>query len=538
MDGLNIADVLEAVAQHRTDADALVHGDRRVSWAEFARRADGVAHTLLTAGARRHDKVALYLRNDPAYLETMLGCCKASLVPVNTNYRYTDDELVALWDNADAVAVVFHGSFTDTVDRIRTRVPAVRTWVWVDDGTDACPDWARPYDEAAAGAGTISGTGRSGADLVFIYTGGTTGLPKAVMWEQDTLVRLLLADQGATEPAATAPSLAARAADVVPGPCVIACPLMHGTGLCIALAHLMEGGTVVTTPGTGFDAEVLLDTIEQQRAERLAIVGDAFARPIVEALEAHPARWDLSSLAVVGSSGVMWSEPVKQALLAHLPGLLLLDLLGSSEALGLGSSMATADAPGTTARFAATELTVVVGEDGAPVEPGSGAIGRLGMVGLTPVGYYKDPERSAATFPVIDGVRYALPGDWATVAADGSIELLGRGSVCINTGGEKVFPEEVEEVCKTHDAVADVVVVGVPDERFGERVVAVVELAAGADPDDVDGAALVDHVRAQLADFKVPRQVVRIDTIGRAPNGKVDYARMREHALEELGART
>ncbi len=443
MPDLNIADIWDEVADLQPDHEALVHGTRRVTWRQFEQRAGGLAAFLAAREVQRDDKVALYVYNDPAYLETVYACLKTSLVPVNTNYRYTDDELVQLWTDADAVAVVFHGAFGDVVDRIRSRLPDVRTWIIVDDGGGTCPPWATSF-EAAVASSPRPATGRSGRDLLFIYTGGTTGMPKGVMWEQDTLVRLLLSDTAPIDDAATAPGLAARSQAARPGPCVVACPLMHGTGLMIAIAQLLEGGAVITLPDRTFEPEHVLDVIEGERAERLAIVGDVFARPILTALDAHPSRWDLSSLAVIGSSGTMWSEPVKQGLLRHHPALVLLDLLGSSEALGMATGVSIAGATASTARFAGNELTIVVDEAGVPVEPGSGQVGRLGTRGLVPVGYYRDPERSAATFPVIDGVRYAFPGDWATVDADGAVNLLGRGSVCINTGGEKVFPEEVE----------------------------------------------------------------------------------------------
>jgi 3-oxocholest-4-en-26-oate---CoA ligase len=529
--GLNIADVLEAVAERRRGADALVHGDRRITWDELDRRAAGLA-TLLTAhGARHQDKVALYLYNDPAYLETLFGCAKASLVPVNTNYRYTDDELVYLWDNADAVAVVFHGTFADGIERIRHRVPGVHTWLWIDDGTSACPTWAIDYHAAASSDTAPSdAASRSGSDLLFVYTGGTTGLPKGVMWEQDTIVRLLLSEQEPVADDTTPATLAERMERSAPGPCVVACPLMHGTGMLVALAQLLEGGAVVTMPDRHFDPVALLDTIVAERAERLAIVGDAFARPVVAALDAFPGRWDLSSLAIVGSSGVMWSEPVKQSLLAHQPGLVLLDMLGSSEALGMGTSISTGGAVTTTARFSPSELAVVVTEDGRVAGPGES--GRLGVRGLTPLGYYKDPARTASTFPVIDGMRYALPGDWATVDTDGSIVLLGRGSECINSGGEKVFPEEVEEVLKTCPHVHDAVVVGIDDDRFGQVVAAVVEAVPGAELVERD---VIAHARRRLAPYKAPRHVIAVDTIGRAPNGKADYRRLRQHATACVG---
>ncbi len=536
MAGWNFADVWETVTDVLPDAEAQVQGDRRTTWAEFDRRADGLAQLLLDGGAHHQDKVAQYLYNCPEYLESVYGLFKAGLVPVNTNYRYTDDELAYLWDNADAIGVVFHGTFAPTIERIRPRVPTVRHWLWVDDGSGPCPEWATPYEEAVAtpNPGRVQGPwGRSGTDLFFIYTGGTTGMPKGVMWEQDTLARILF-DAGklvAPPPADLAELRARLEANGAGMTALPAAPLMHGTGCLVSLSALNGGGRIVLTESRHLDAAELLDRIEQEKVNMLIIVGDVFARPILAELDRAPGTRDLSSLFAVASSGVMWSEPVKQGLLKHHPAMLLIDALGSSEAVGMGTNISAGDNAAATARFSLGDSAVVITEDGRLVQPGSGELGRVGIKGLTPVGYYKDPEKSAATFPVIDGVRYSLPGDWATVEADGTITLLGRGSVCINTGGEKVFPEEVEEVLKHHPAVLDAVAVGIPDERWGETVNAVVELRDGAtfDQDDV-----IDHVKGHLAHFKAPKRVFTIDTIGRGPNGKVDYKRMRAYATDQV----
>jgi fatty-acyl-CoA synthase len=302
---------------------------------------------------------------------------------------------------------------------------------------------------------------------------------------------------------------------------------MHGTGWFTALMAMMTGGSVVTLTGASFDAVELFDTVEREGVNMMAIVGDAFAKPMVRALDAAPDRWDLSSLVAVISSGVMWSEASKEALLAHHPGMLLQDAFSSSEALNMGGSISSAGSAATTAKFTLGPHAIVVGDDDKPVQPGSGEIGRVAVGGFVPVGYYKDPEKSAATFIEIDGKRYSMPGDYATVEADGSLSLLGRGSVCINTGGEKVFPEEVEEALKSHPAIVDAVAVGVPDERFGEAVTAVVEPDLDA---LIDEAEVIAHVKETLAAYKAPKRVLTVDTIGRGPNGKVDYKRLRAYA--------
>jgi fatty-acyl-CoA synthase len=532
---LPYADVWEAVADVRGDVPAEVQGARRVSWRDFDRRADGIAQTLLDAGVRQQDKVANYLFNAPEYLEAFFGTVKAGLVPVNTNYRYGPAELTYLWDNADAVAVVFHGTFTPTVEQVRPSVPGVRLWLWVDDGSGDCPDWAVRYEQAASAASrrVVPPWGRSPDDLVLVYTGGTTGMPKGVMWRQGDL------GQG-PDPDETIESIVANLPER-PSVYLPACPLMHATALMTSLANKRGGGTIVTLEGRNFDPIELLDTVDREDVAWFAMVGDAFGKPILRALDEHPDRWKLERLRAIFSSGVMWSEATKQGLLRHKPTLSLLDSLGSSEAPGLANASSSAEGGVTsTASFQPGPNTKVITEDGRFVEPGSGEIGMLGRSGAIPVGYYKDPEKSAATFRLIDGVRFTIPGDWATVEADGSIRLLGRGSVCINTGGEKVFPEEVEEVLKDHPSVHDAVVVGVPDEKWGEAIVAMVEPAGGAGGGGGGGAVgedeLIEHVKARLARFKAPKHVLAVATIGRAANGKVDYGRLRAEAVERLGA--
>lgn len=526
------ADVWEAIADRIPEASASIHGDQAVSWGAFDRRANAVAGFLLRNGATRQDKVALYLYNAPEYMEATHAALKIGLVPVNTNYRYMQDELLYLWDNADAVAVVFHGALGSTIEEIRSRLPGIRVWLWVDDGSGPCPDWATAYEDvASANEGRVSAPwGRSGSDLVMIYTGGTTGLPKGVMWRQHDLFRAF--DTSGLSACSSVHELAERVAEADARPVGLpACPLMHGTGFLFALATLTQGGAVVTLEGRSFDAEALLDTIDRSRVTGTAIVGDAFCRPIVDALDASPGRWDLSSLAMVASAGVMWSAPIKERLMAHAPDAVLADLLGSTEAHGMGRAVAHGRQGAATASFSLGENAFVIDDEGRPVEPGSGEIGRIAVRGLVPIGYYKDPEKSARTFPEIDGVRCSVPGDYATVETDGTITLLGRGSVCINTGGEKVFPEEVEEVLKTHPAVEDATVVGVPDDRFGQAIAAAVQLRGG---ERTDSERLIDHVKARLAGYKTPRHVLIVDSVGRAANGKADYAGVQQRVSKWL----
>ena len=537
MSGVNIAEAWEAIARVQPDADAVVRGEQRLTWREFDRRANGIAARLLRApGAEHQAKVAEYLHNAPEYLETLYAAFKAGFVPVNTNYRYTDDELVYLWDNADAAVVVFHATFVPVIERIRDRLPKVGSWLWVDDGSEACPSWAEPLEDAAR-AGTdepVAGPwGRDGDDVIMLYTGGTTGAPKGTMWRQDDVFVSL--NEAGVQPYDLSDGIegiARQRKEKGLGPSAIpCCPLMHGTGLFITIALLSIGGSAVLLEERTFDPVELFDTTEREKVNGITIVGDAFARPMVDALDANPGRWDLSSLLIIYSSGVMFSEATKQALLRHHPNMIIADLLSSSEALGMAKSVSGGSRAASTATFTLSDKAIVLSDDGRILEAGSDEIGRIALGGRVPVGYYKDPERSARTFPVVDGVRYSVPGDYATIAADGTITLLGRGSVVINTGGEKVFPEEVEEAMKTYPGVRDAVAVGVPHPRFGESVTGIVELDAGR---TVDDAALVEHVKGRLAHYKAPRHVLVVDTIGRAANGKVDYARLKELATERL----
>ena len=532
--GWNFADIWEHQADRYPQSLAQSQGDRAFTWAEFDRRADGIALSLLNAGVAHQDKVAQYMTNCPEYVESMFGLFKAALIPINTNYRYTQDELVYIWDNSDAVAVIFHGSFTDTCEAVRSRVPRVKTWIWVDDATSACPEWAIPYETAAASATTrVTGPwGRSGDDMYFLYTGGTTGMPKGVMWLQDDMVSSLDAASKSPLPSHVDWS-ALDARSTKPGPMNLpAAPLMHGTGAFNAMWNLVLAGSVTTMMGRSFDANELLDTVQQHRVNSISIVGDAFAKPILRALNEHPNKWDITSLRVIISSGVMWSSETKAGLLEHNQRLIMIDSLGSSEAVGMASSTTTADGKADTAKFKLSPNTKVITEDGREVVPGSGERGRVALRGRTSIGYYKDPAKTAGTFIEIGGIRYTIPGDWAEVDADGTVRLLGRGSQCINTGGEKVYPEEVEEALKLHPTVADAAVVGVPDERFGEAITALVEARDGH---AIDEATLINHVRQTLAAYKSPKRILEIATIGRAPNGKLDYKRLKSEALDRLG---
>jgi 3-oxocholest-4-en-26-oate---CoA ligase len=533
----NYADLWEIVARAVPDRPAQIRGDRVVSWAQFDARANALARHLLDAGLGRQSKVAAYLYNGPEYLETYFAAFKAGLAPVNTNYRYVADELIYLFDNADVEAVVFHASFADTVEQIRRQLPQVKTWIAVAEPGHRVPAFAADYEALAGRAAerTAAPWGRTGDDLLILYTGGTTGMPKGVMWRQDDLFQVLGGGGNVllgVPPLAEPQEAAVRAAAEYPGVCIAAAPLMHGTSQFTAIGALTVGGTVACLPSTRFNATELWNEAERLKATSAAIVGLAFAAPMLEALDATPGRWDLSGLRRLGSSGTVWSMENKQGLLRHLPDCAIFDSLGSSEAVGMAASMSAAEATAETAKFMVGLNAAVFTEDGRRVEPGSGERGQLAVSGFLPIGYYKDPEKTARTFKEYEGRRWSIPGDFATVEADGSLKLLGRGSQVINTGGEKVFPEEVEEAIKRYPGVRDAAVVGVPDPRFGERICAVVDMGEDEAP---SLAEISEHVRLHLAAYKAPREIV-LAPIARAANGKLDYKSVRAIALERLGA--
>jgi 3-oxocholest-4-en-26-oate---CoA ligase len=539
MTGWNIADVLEVVAAEVPGSPAVIQGDRVVTWHELDLRAGRVAAWLRAAGLARGGSVAQYLRNSPEYIESLYAGLKASLVPVNTNYRYGPGELMYLWGNADVRAVVFHGEFTAQIELIRDQLPGILSWLWVDDGTGPCPGWAVSYQAAATGA--IPGPGdppgpdqRSGDDLLLLYTGGTTGLPKGVMWRQDDLFILLgnaarggYPDEPDMEYARS--RVAREGRRMLP-----AAPLMHGAGCFSCMPILARGGAIVLLESHSFDPVEFLDVVEARQVYAASWVGDAFARPVADALDAQPGRWPLSSLKTITSGGVVFTDATKRRLLAHAPHLLINDVFGASEAITVGSSLVTKDnIAASDGSFRPRPGMRVVDEAGRDVVPGSGVAGLIAFSGRQPLGYYKDERKTAEVFRDIGGRRYSVPGDWAVVAADGTVTLLGRGSACINTGGEKVYPDEVEKVIATLPGVADAVVIGVPHERFGQAVVAVVQ--AGPEP-ALSADAVISHCKEHLAGYKAPREVIFVTSIGRGPTGKVDLNSLRQRAAAELGA--
>jgi 3-oxocholest-4-en-26-oate---CoA ligase len=500
------------------DRPALIHGDAVTSWADFDKRTTSLAAAFHAAGAVAGDKIAHLMRNGPAYMETTVAGAKARLVHVNVNYRYTGEELFYILDNADAAVLVHDAEFADIIAQLAPRLPRLKLILQV--GGEAHTS-SQSFEAAATSDGVLAPQDYRGDDMLFIYTGGTTGFPKGVMWDQSTLWELTNA---ATPVAGYDELFANAAADVGTNISLIMPPLMHGSGFLIAFGTLAKGGTVLTMPGHSFDPAEVFAAVRAHSPNFAVIVGDAFARPLLRALDAAEAAGAPESIASIGtiiSSGTMWSPEIKAGLLRHHAGLMIIDALASSESLGMGAAIQTVANAGEETKFVHDANTLVLDEGMRPVVPGSGVMGRIARGGLIPRGYYKDDAKTAATFVNVDGARYSLAGDWAMIEADGSITLLGRGSQCINTGGEKVFPEEVEEALKTHPGVDDALVFGVADEKWGQRVTAVVEGGIN----DLD--ALGTHVRALLAAYKTPKHIVRVIKVPRAPNGKADYAAAR-----------
>ncbi len=533
----NFATIWEAVAELVPDQAAVVQGNRRFTWAEYNDRSARLVSVLSAAGLAPGAKVGMYLYNSPAYCETNFAALKMRAVPINVNYRYLDDELWYLLDNAEAEAVVFHTSLADRIARVAPRLPRLRLLLSVDDGpTDSghiSVAGAQDYEQALADAEPAEKIAPQGDEIYMLYTGGTTGMPKGVMYDFTDFTSFFI--QGyhmmiGLEPPADADAVLegvrARAGTAPPVVAMSAPPLMHGTGCWLGMmAPHMMGGTTVLLENRGLNAVELWDAVARERVQHLIIVGDAFARPLLQALENEPDRWDLSCLRLMVSSGAMFSIEVKEALCERLPDLVIADLLGSTEG-GMGSTLTSRNMPrADTARFTLSPTSKVLTEDGREVVPGSDEVGMVANGGLVPLAYYKDPEKSARTFREVNGVRYSFPGDMARVAADGTLELLGRGSNCINTGGEKVFPEEVEEALKRHASVQDALVFGIPDERFGNRIVGVVSLLPGTHSET---AEILEDMRTRLASYKLPRDLCVVASVPRAPNGKADYPRARE----------
>jgi acyl-CoA synthetase (AMP-forming)/AMP-acid ligase II len=536
----HVADLSEAAADAVPEREALVAGEARRSFAALDQRANRVAHHLARNGVGPGEHVGIYAYNCVEYIEAMLGCYKLRAVPINVNYRYVEQELAYLFDNADLVAVVHQRQFAPRIAAVRDRLPKLRHLVAIDDrsGEDLAGLGSVPYEEALAAASPERDFApRSPDDLYVLYTGGTTGMPKGVIWRQEDVIFALGGgiDHVTGEAAARPEDVTARTARP-PLTMMVIPPLMHGAAQWAVLVGLFVGNKTVLYASPHFDADQVWRTVGRERVNVLYITGDAMARPLADRLLESSDDYDTSPLVALASTAAIFSPSVKAEFKAKLPNLIITDSLGSSETGFNGTAMY--DAKGETRREGAGVRirpgrdTIVLGEDLRPVAPGSGAIGKVARGGNIPLGYYKDPVKTAATFIEVAGKRYSMPGDMARVEADGSITLLGRGEVCINSGGEKIHPEEVEKALKSHPDVFDALVVGIPDPRWGEKVVAVVQPRPGRTP---RLEALSDHCRTQLARYKVPRALHLVEQIQRQPSGKPDYPWAKRVAIEALG---
>ena len=536
---LDFASVWEMVADLVPENDALICGEEIVSWKDYDHRSSKVASALVKAGLGPNSKAGLYLNNSNEYLIGQNAIFKIGGVPINVNYRYVEEELIYLLDNSDAEAVFYHACYSSRINEIAKSLPNIKAWIEVPDGSKSDFDHGMQYEEILQNYSPMERITRDPETVYMLYTGGTTGMPKGVMYKQGEFLAFLfrtLKAMGYDVPEDLnnlEESIKTSKANDQFIKSLVGCPLMHGTGMWLgAFLPLLLGGTVITTSNLGFDSDKLWKQVQDKKATNIVIVGDAFAKPMLDSLNAAKETnnpFDISSVHVIISSGVMWSSEVKQGLLSH-HDMTLMDTMGSTEG-GIGSSVTTRNNPSETAKFSINPGVIILADDGEILEPGSKKIGLIGTSGLVPVGYYKDEKKSAETFREINGTRYSFPGDYAKFASDGTITLLGRGSNCINSAGEKIYPEEVEEALKKNDDVFDCLVVGMPDEKFGQKIVAVVSTV---DNQELDQLQLIEDTRKTIAGYKLPKVIIFTNEVQRAPNGKANYKWAKSFAGEKL----
>jgi acyl-CoA synthetase (AMP-forming)/AMP-acid ligase II len=525
---LNIADLAEHAIDAVPDRVALISGDEKLTYAQLEEKANRLAHYLIDQGVKKDDKVGLYCRNRIEIVIAMLGIVKAGAILVNVNYRYVEGELRYLFENSDMVALVHERQYSDRVANVLPDTPNVKAILVVEDGSDN--DYQRYggvefYSAIAQGSPERDFGERSADDIYLLYTGGTTGFPKGVMWRHEDIYRVLFGGTNfATgEFVKNEHDLAKAAAANPPMIRYPIPPMIHGATQSATWMSIFSGQTTVLAPE--FNADEVWRAIHEHKVNLLFFTGDAMARPLLDALTKDN-DYDLSSLFLLASTAALFSPSIKEKLLELLPNRVITDSIGSSETGFGGTSIVAAGAPHSSGpRVTIDHRTVVLDEDGNEVQPGSGVRGFIAKKGNIPVGYYKDEKKTAETFRVINGVRYAIPGDWAVVEEDGSVTMLGRGSVSINSGGEKIYPEEVEAALKGHPDVFDALVVGVPDPRYGQHVAAVVQARPGCRP---SLAELDSFVRSEIAGYKVPRSLWLVDEVKRSPAGKPDYRWAKE----------
>lgn len=522
----NFGDLLDiAAANVPQDRAALVRGDRTINWGDFDARTNRLARAMLAGGLQTGDRVAILARNIPEFIEIACAAFKARLSHVNINYRYTTAEIEYVLADCTAAALFYQQEFATTVAPLPAALSHLKLMVQIGGADDGYGALVENGDSAPLGIA------RSPEDGYLLYTGGTTGRPKGVMWAAGDARAVQLESPTVRNPVLTLDDHARQvAANVTPGRVLPACPLMHGAGLNSSMAELLMGGTAVLLEKDSFNAAELWDQVERHSVSRILIVGDVFARPMLQALEAHPGRWDLSRLKVISSAGLMWSEEVKRGLVQQLPQLTLVDILGASEASGFGYAVTTAACQTPTGYFEPGRQTVIIDVETDRVladdEPGTGWLARRPPFAL---GYFGDPEKTAQTYRTIGETTYAIPGDMAERTPQGLIRLIGRGNLCINTGGEKVFVEEVEEALKRAPGIEDAIVVGVADETWGKAVVALISTAPA-----YDEAAARTALEADLARYKLPRRMIVLDDLPRHASGKSDYRRATEIAVAAL----
>ncbi|RDI65978.1 acyl-CoA synthetase [Nocardia pseudobrasiliensis] len=523
----NFADLFEHAVDAMPERLAIVEGERRMTFRQLDTRADALAGHLAAAGFGAGSHIGFQMHNGIETMETLIACFKLRAVPINVNYRYGVEELRYVYDNADLTAVIHHRRYGPAVDRVRAAVPSVRYAMVVEDGTDERCDGSVPYETAVeSGCAQRYSGQRSADDLFMMYTGGTTGLPKGVMWRQEDMWRVLGGgiDFYTGEPVADEYQQSRIGAQTPPSRWFVLPPLIHAAAMMPTFTALWSGQTVLFEPK--FEPARIWRAVARERANILVITGDAMARPLLDAYRERPA--DASSLVAIGSGAALLSQSVKNELLELFPGVVLTDSIGSSETGFGGIGFASKDDDVTRGpRVATGRGAVVVDDDGRPVGPGEQ--GWIAKTGSVPLGYYKDQARSDRLFRTVDGVRMVVTDDRARVEPDGSVTLLGRGDMVVNTGGEKVFTEEVEAVVKAYAGVYDAIVIGVAHERWGQQVAAIV---SGNDSGSVDFADLERHVRAHLAGYKLPRRIWVAERVGRTPSGKPDYRWARAYVAD------
>jgi 3-oxocholest-4-en-26-oate---CoA ligase len=534
---LNFADLFEHAVDAFGERTAVACGDRQVTYRELEERANRLAHHLAGLGVGPGDHVGLYARNSVEALETLIASCKLRAAAVNINYRYVENELQYMFADSDLTALVYDRRLAPVVASAAPAAPGLVGYVQIDDGSppeqptaQATAKTAVPvtgYDAALAAASPERYfPARSGDDVYIIYTGGTTGYPKGVMWRHEDIWRTLAGgiDFVTGEPAPDEWAQSRKGLEGGEFVKLCAAPLIHGNAQVAALAGLFSGETIVLLPA--FDAREIWRAVERHQVNVLVIIGDAMARPLVEAYLAG--AYDVSCLVAVSSSAALFSPAVKDACAQALPDVVITEAIGSTETGFAGISFVSAGQPHRGGPTVMAGPDVIVLDDHGGLA-GPGQVGRLARGGHVPLGYYSDPERTSAMFAEVNGRRYAVPGDLARVEDDGTVTLLGRGNTCVNTGGEKVFPEEVEGALKSHPDVFDALVIGLPDELLGQRVAALVQPRPDAAP---DLAALQGHVRGQIAGYKVPRSIWLTEAITRTVSGKADYGWARQYAAD------